>query len=97
MNNMLTLEEVKNFLEVEQAVLEKFISQGKLNAYKIGGTYIRFRKEDVLNLQYEVAPASKKRKKPSVFSYVMDFWRFNNYYIISIVLIGVIVYYFFQG
>ena len=97
MNTMLTLDEVKNYLEVEQAVLEKFISQGKLNAYKIGGTYIRFRKEDVLNLRCDVVPSSEKAKKPSAFSYITDFWRFNNYYIVSIVLIGVIVYYMFRG
>lgn len=99
MNNMLTVEEVKSYLEIEQDLLEKFISQGKLNAYKIGGTYLRFRKEDVLNLRYEVAPSlkTKKAKKPSIFSYVADFWRFNNFYLISILLVGAIVYYMFRG
>ena len=37
MNNMLTLDEVKNFLEVEQQVIEKFIQDEVLHAYKIGG------------------------------------------------------------
>lgn len=99
MNNMLTLEEVKNYLEVEQAVLEKYISQGKLNAYKIGGTFVRFRKEDVLNLRYEIAPTIKtgKQKKTGIFSKIADFWRFNNFYLISILLVGAIIYYIFKG
>ena len=94
MNNMLTLEEVKSYLEVEQQEIEKYIGQGKLHAYKIGGTYLRFRKEEVLNLRYELAPAAKKKKPRAGFgSRVYDFWRFNNFYIISLVLVGALVYF----
>lgn len=92
MNNMLTLEEVKNFLDVTQDDLEKYLKSGKLKAYKIGGTYIRFRKEDVLNLRSELLPKRTKAASPSVGSRISDFWQFNNFYIISIlVVIGLIV------
>jgi hypothetical protein len=37
MNNMLTLDETKNFLGVEQPVIEKFIRDEVLHASKIGG------------------------------------------------------------
>ena len=85
MNNMLTIEEVKNFLSIEQPEIEKFISAGKLSAYKIGGTYLRFRKEEVLNLRFELQ--SKAAPKSSLVSKVCDFWRFNNFYIISILIV----------
>lgn len=97
MNNMLTLDEVKNFLEVEQQVIEKFIQDGALHAYKIGGVYIRFRKEEVLGLKYDVL---LKKKKPGASSSLgqrlWDFWRFNNFYIISVLIIGALVYWFFH-
>jgi excisionase family DNA binding protein len=92
MNNMLTLEEVKNFLEVSQEDLEKHLQTGKLRAYKIGGTYIRFRKEEVLNLRSEYFPKKSKTSSPSFGSRISDFWQFNNFYIISIlIVIGLIV------
>ena len=95
MNNMLTLDEVKNFLEVEQQVLEKFIRDGALHAYKIGGVYIRFRKEEVLTLKYDVL-LKKKTTEPSISfgQQLWNFWRFNNFYIISILIIAALAYWF---
>lgn len=87
MNNMLTLEEVKNFLDVTQEDLEKYLQNGKLRAYKIGGTYLRFRKEEVLNLRSELLPKRTKAAAMSLGSRVSDFWQFNNFYIISIVVV----------
>lgn len=88
MNSMLTLEEVKNYLDIEQDELERCIKERKLHAYKIGGVYIRFRKEEVLSLQSEIQPKKTKTvTKISAISRVSDFWRFNNFYVISILLV----------
>lgn len=95
MNNMLTLDEVKNFLEVEQQVIEKFIQDEVLHAYKIGGVYIRFRKEEVLSLKYDVL--LKKKSAGSSISFgqqLWNFWRFNNFYIVSVLIISALVYWF---
>lgn len=95
MNNMLTLDEVKNFLEVEQQVIEKFIQDEVLHAYKIGGVYIRFRKEEVLGLKYDVLLKKKKAGAPVSFGQrLWSFWRFNNFYIVSILIIGALAYWF---
>ncbi|MFA5168242.1 MAG: helix-turn-helix domain-containing protein [Candidatus Omnitrophota bacterium] len=95
MNNMLTLDEVKNFLGVEQQVVEKFIQDGVLHAYKIGGVYIRFRKEEVLGLKYDVLLKKKKAVASGSFGQrLWDFWRFNNFYIISVLIILALAYWF---
>jgi hypothetical protein len=94
---MLTLDEVKNFLEVEQQVIEKYIRDEVLHAYKIGGVYIRFRKEEVLGLKYDVL--LKKKKPGTSASFVQrlwDFWRFNNFYIVSVLIILALAYWFLQ-
>ncbi len=98
MNNMLSLDEVKNYLEVEQQELEKYIREGALHAYKVGGVYLRFRKEEVLNLKYDVL-LKKKKAGPSVsfFQRLWNFWRFNNFYIISTGVIALLVYWFFHS
>ncbi len=87
MNNMLSLEEVKSFLELSQEDLEKHLKSGKLRAYKIGGTYLRFRKEEVLNLRSELRPGKTKLSKPGVIARVSDFWQFNNFYILSLLVV----------
>ncbi len=97
MNNMLTLDEVKNYLEVEQQVLEKYIQDGVLHAYKIGGVYIRFRKEEVLSLKYDVLLKQKKNGPSVSFGQKLwNFWRFNNFYLISVLIIAVLIYWFLR-
>ncbi len=90
MNNMLSLEEVKNFLQLNQDDLEKYLKNGKLKAYKIGGTYLRFRKEEVLTLRSELFP--KRSARPSLASKARDFWHFNNFYIISTIIVAALIY-----
>lgn len=97
MNNMLTLDEVRNYLEVEQQEIEKFIRDGMLHAYKIGGVYIRFRKEEVLHLKYDVLLKKKKVFQSISFGQrLWDFWRFNNFYIISLLAIIALAYWFLR-
>lgn len=64
---------------------------GRLHAYKIGGAYLRFRKDEVLNLKQELFSGSKK-PSISLFSRIRNFWRFNNFYIVSLALIAVLLY-----
>lgn len=93
MNNMLSLEEVKNFLEADQAEVERYIREEKLHAYKIGGAYIRFRKEEVLTLRSEL-PKTKQKLPPkrSFGNVLFDFWKFNNFYLISLIVVAALAY-----
>ena len=90
MDNLLSLEEVKGLLEVEDEALNQLLQQGKLQAYKIGGAYLRFRKDDVLTLKQELYPSKKTRLSIPWFARFRDFWRFNNFYILSLLLIGIL-------
>ena len=93
MNNMLTFEEVKSYLDTDQNRVEKFIRDGKLHAYKIGGTFVRFRKEEVLNLRNELFPKkSHGGLHVPLGARVSDFWRFNNFYIISLLVVVAVIF-----
>lgn len=92
MNSMLTLEEVKSFLQVSQDEIEVLLKNGRLNAYKIGGSYIRFRKEEVETLRQERQPSKGRSGRRGLISKITDLWRFNNFYIVSAVLLGVLIF-----
>lgn len=87
MNNLLSAEEVKRFLEIEEPDLKGLVDLGKLHAYRIGGTYLRFRKEEVLNVKQEFQAGKKSGPLIPWFVRVRDFWRFNNFYILSLLFI----------
>ncbi len=98
MSNMLTLDEVKKYLEIEQDELERLIKENMLHAYKIGGVYLRFRKEEVLNLKYDVLLKAKKSGMQMSFAHkILDFWRFNNFYILSFFVILALFYWFLRS
>ena len=93
MNNLLSQEEVKSFLEVEDGEVDRLVQGGRLHAYKIGGTYLRFRKEEVLTIKQDF----NSRRKPSLsiswFVRLWDFWRFNNFYIVSLLVVAALFFF----
>ena len=92
MNNLLSVEEVKRYLEVEDGQVQNLIHAGKLRAYKIGGAYLRFRKEEVLSVKQEIGTGAKKAFSIPWFLRLRDFWRFNNFYLVSLFLIVILLY-----
>ena len=92
MDNLLSHEEVKRFLEVEDGQFERLVKSGKLHAYKIGGAYLRFRKDEVLNIKQELFSGKKTALSIPWFARLHDFWKFNNFYILSLFLIAVLFY-----
>ncbi len=93
MNNLLSPEETRQFLRVSSEDLDAFVKNGKLQAYKISGQYLRFRKEDVLHLK-ETAFANREPavKQNTVWGRLRDFWKFNNFYIIGLLIAAGLVY-----
>jgi hypothetical protein len=89
-DNLLSHEEVKRFLEVEDGQMDHLIRLGKLHAYKIGGTYLRFRKDEVLTIKQEFHSNKKTGVSIPWFLRMRDFWRFNNFYILSLFLIAIL-------
>ena len=93
-SGMLNLHEVKRYLRVDEKHVQDLIRQGKLTAYKIGGTYLRFRKEQVYELKK--ALPRKTAVGRSFLETVRDFWYFNSFYILSTVAILLLVYWLFK-
>lgn len=93
---MLTEEEVQHYLGVNSSDLQSLVKKGKLTAYRLGGAYLRFKKEEVVALKTGrrfVAPDELGRSSTDKFR---DFWKFYGFYVISSILVLVLIVVFIQ-
>lgn len=89
MDGMLTLKEVMDFLDLGQSDVEHLVKKGRLSAFKIGGTYLRFRKDQVV----EVKATLNRRGRAQVYwTKARNYWYFNRIYILSALLLGLVIY-----
>lgn len=93
---LLTEEEVRHYLDVDAEEMQRLVKRGKLTAYRLGGSYTRFEKEEV------VAVKTGRRFKPpqelgrNRWDKVRDFWIFNSFYVFSLLLIFLLILLFLQ-
>ena len=92
---MLNRSEVLNYLACDSKTLDRLIQKKQLTLYKIGGEFERFDKEEVIRLRLKHPPKAPQSVTRSMGDKVLDFWHYNNFYIITFgVLISLIVYFF---
>ena len=95
-DGLLTEEEVRSYLSVDPSGLKQLVHRGKLTEYKIGGSFVRYRKEEVVALR-----SGRKFQMPDQFERGLidkfrDFWNFYSIYILLSILIVLAVLYFLQ-
>jgi len=127
---LLTIAEVAKYLKVSEDEVKRLVDAGEIPAYRIGDTFLRFRKEQLDAVREEVIetenkeadsgkPAvdvpshtthpytdlekSTKRNIPTMRQYdytfvekVGDFFYFNDFYIASFAVIGLLMYLIFK-
>jgi excisionase family DNA binding protein len=105
---LLTLGEAASLLGISEEEVKRFVEKGDLPAYRIGGRFLRFRREQIWAIQSEL-PAKKGPTPPvqkalsrrqqripyteSVSDRILDFFYFKDFYIISIIITLVIVWF----
>ncbi len=97
---LLTVREVSLFLGISEKDVMDLAQAGKVPAYKVGGVYLRFKRDQVEKYQKSnVAPTHEiyNPKQQSFQEKVNDFFYFNDFYILSAVLILLIVFIIFWG
>lgn len=127
---LLTIKEVADYLKVSEDEVKRLVDIGEVPAYKIGGSFLRFRKEQIDAIRPEISrielsepehakiplddkgkpthPYTElereiKRREPVVRQYdytfaerIKDFFYFNDFYIVSFVVIAVLLYVIFK-
>jgi excisionase family DNA binding protein len=97
---LLTVREVAIFLGVSEREVVDLAEAGKIPAYKVGGVYLRFKKEQVSEFKKSAEPLlSKKAPEEDASSEdrVSDFLYFNDFYIFSLVIIALLLFVISQG
>ena len=93
---LLTRTEVVNYLGCDSKTLASLINKKQLTLYKVGGQYERFNKDEVVRLKLSGLKAKPKRTSGrGAGDKVLDFWRYNNFYIVTVLILAAVVYYFF--
>ena len=127
---LLSIKEVADYLKISEEEVKRLVDAGEIPAYKIGDTFLRFRKEQIDAIRSEISEFEEKepqasslasgqkgqtthpytdlertikRKEPSTRQYdytiaerVKDFLYFNDFYILSFLLIAFLIYLIFK-
>ena len=97
---MLTVRDVAAILAVSEKDVLDLAEQGIIPGYKVGGVYLRFKKDQVE--QYKKDQDHLKSKVTNVntdkvSSRVHDFFYFNDFYIFAIIFILILSYLVYRG
>lgn len=95
---LLSVREVCQYLGISEEDLRSLVDKGEIPAYRLGGTILRFRKEQIDEIRAHGIPRltqSDEDLKPSAQDEQMDklkdFLYFNDFYIISGIIIIILL------
>ena len=92
----ISVRETSQILSINEKNVMDLIDEGKLQAYRIADKFLRLKRADILNLRnkgeivkehHQIAYTTAER--------FQDFFYFNNFYILSCILIVVLFYVIF--
>ncbi|MDD5027041.1 MAG: helix-turn-helix domain-containing protein [Candidatus Omnitrophica bacterium] len=94
---LLTVREVSLLLNISEKEVMNLAESRALPAYKVGGVYLRFKREQVIGYQKSSRPTSPKitpLRKSTARDKLSDFFYFNDFYILaalSVILLLIIL------
>ena len=91
---LLTVREVAVALNISEREVMNLAETGAIPAYKVGGVYLRFKKEQVLDYhKAKLLPTPKlsTSSSSSLQDKISDFLYFNDFYILAIALIALLL------
>lgn len=98
---LLTVRDVASILGVSEKEVLDLAESGKVPAYKIGGVYLRFKYEQVEEFRRKSQiTLSRKTDTSGQYSFkdrISDFLYFNDFYLLSIIIIALILFIIFRG
>ncbi|MFA5090423.1 MAG: helix-turn-helix domain-containing protein [Candidatus Omnitrophota bacterium] len=98
---LLTIRDVSLVLGISEKEVMDLAEKGSIPAYKVGGIYLRFKRHQIdefrKSLKKNLPHRIKSAEKQSLKDDLADFLYFNDFYIISALLIFFILLIIFRG
>jgi excisionase family DNA binding protein len=97
---LLTVRDVSMLLNISEKEVLNLAETRTIPAYKIGGMYLRFKKEQVLEYKktfHHTLPKAHDHNDYPLTDKISDFFYFNDFYVLSAILIILLVAVIFQG
>jgi len=97
---LLTIREVSLLLDISEKEVIDFAESQVLPAYKIGGVYLRFKRHQIEEFKKHFKPHAHKNRlqlKATFGDTVSDFFYFNDFYILSALIIAIILVIILRG
>ena len=92
----LTVRDVSLVLGISEKEVMDLVESKQLEAYKVGGVYIRFKQEQIEQFKKSFKPPTKNRpivsQQYSLADRISDFFYFNDFYIASFIIIAVLMF-----
>ena len=95
---LLSTKEVSRYLGISEAELRELVDKGEIPAYRLGGTILRFRKDQIDEIKARGIPKSAGFEEETQGSAALsrlerlrDFLYFNDFYIISAIIVIVLL------
>ncbi len=99
-DKMLTVRDVSIILGVSEKDVLDLAETGAIPGYKVGGVYLRFKKEQVDQYKKNhghLHPKAAKAGPVGIKNRIHDFFYFNDFYIFAIIFLIILGYLLFRG
>ncbi|MFH0762990.1 MAG: helix-turn-helix domain-containing protein [Candidatus Omnitrophota bacterium] len=96
----LTVRDASSILGISEREVVDLVEAGSLPAYRIGGVYLRFRKAQVFDFKNKPGEFSEKAALRPEYPFkdrLSDFLYFNDFYILSGIIITALLIIIFRG
>ncbi|MGE5280546.1 MAG: helix-turn-helix domain-containing protein [Deltaproteobacteria bacterium] len=91
---LLAVREAAQYLNITEKEVIDLAEKGVIPAYKVGGVYLRFKKEQIDAVRPKIKPnATLVAVRGSFAERVRDFVYHYDFYILSLVVIGLLLYF----
>jgi len=97
---LLTVRDVSIILGISEKEVVDLAENGRLPAYKVGGVFLRFKKEQVMQYKRLTNPASARDEAAAGYPLrdkLSDFFYFNDFYIVTTLIISLLLLVIFWG
>ena len=93
---LLTVREVALMLGVTEKEVMDLADRGSMPAYKVGGVYLRFKRQQVEEFRKAANIELKTEQEYSVKDKLLDFYYFYDFYIFSFIIVLLMLFIIFK-